>query len=63
MQLLASARLCNINRRFPSKFDTVALTDITIDIQLDIGIVGPHESVDGVGEILEEEPEAQEREA
>ena len=35
------------------------LTDVAVNMVLDIGIVGPYYMIDAVGQILEEEPNAQ----
>ena len=35
-------------------------TNITVNIEFDFKIVGPYDSADPVGQILEEKPEAQE---
>ena len=38
----------------------IAPTDIAVYIELEIAIVGPYDSIDTSGQILKEEPEAQE---
>ena len=50
-----SQRVCKKNVSKES-----APTDIAVDIQLDVIIASPHDSVHAAGEILEEKPEAQE---
>ena len=39
------------------------LTDIAVNKKLNVGVVGPYDGVYAIGEILQEEPKAQERDA
>ena len=39
------------------------LTDITVDVELNIGVVRPYDSVYTQGEVLEEKPEAEKNDA
>ena len=38
-----------------------SLTDIAVNVKLDIGVIGPYDSIHTVSQTLEEEPEAQKR--
>ena len=41
--------------------DEIALTDITVYVELDINIVGPYDGINGPRKVLKEEPKAQRR--
>ena len=38
---------------------TTSLTYIAVDVELEIGVVGPYDSIDAIGKVLPEKPEAQ----